>query len=190
MKPTVIAVGLPFPTDLDIQPNTGAINLADSSKEMMLSYQRPHPLEIDAFQNGKGRFWLIYQKGVIVLQFRFLNEKTGGKVEGEYPFHVGFLDEKGVKFSLDNIEEDQHYMFTFSLIDHDTKIVKALRVFTLGPLFLGEFKKLIEKQRTEKPSTEHHNYRYQELASKYSVSQLRKMAVCYCNVGCDSKGAL
>lgn len=183
--PTMIAVGLPYP-----ESPCGGISLAEGNKSIVHPEANLTPDKIEAVQSGKGRFWLIYEAGIIILQIRFQHEtKSGVSVEGEFAFHVGLYDERGIKCSIDSIEENYHYIFNFTLVD-ENNIVRALRVFTLGPSFLNDFKKLIERQRLENPSTSTHHYRYMALSNQYSMNQLRKKAVCYCNVGQDTEGAV
>jgi hypothetical protein len=185
----ILAVNQPYFLNDEVQPlpNSGGINLAEGNRDIFVNYVNPSPGEIEAVQNGKARFWLIYKNGVIILQFRFLAEKTSDKVEGEYAFHVGLYDQEGISCSIEECEEGGHYFFTFALVEHETGLTKALRIFTLGPNFLENFKLLIERQRSDCPDTVNHLARYEEITSKFSANKLRQNAICYCNAGQDSK---
>lgn len=185
----IVSVGSQYPDALNIPPNKGALSLQSGHTELILNYQNPSPKEIEAVQRGKGRFWLGYEKGLIILSCRFSDPTNGQTItEGEYFVHVGLWDKAGLGCSIDEWTDGQHMLFNLALLDHDTQIVKALRVFTFGPRFLAEFQRLIAKQRAENSDPSDMQSRANEVMAKYTVKKLIQRAICYCNLGEDAGG--
>ena len=182
----MLAVGSPYPSKL--LPNATELRLSGDDYEIAVGLVKPSSDEIDLVQKGSGRFWLIYEKGLIIVQYRFFCDENGKKFEGEFPFHIGPYDKNGAKCSIEETEDGKHYLFTFSLVEHGSNTIKALKVFTLSPNFLSEFKSLIKRQRAENPDSSRYVRQYSDLGYDYSMAQLRKKAVCYCNIGSDSSG--
>ncbi|PSV27617.1 hypothetical protein [Photobacterium sp. GB-72] len=116
----------------------------DLSNILSLSFNNIDPLELDAFDNAPIYCGLkTNTNGACMIYFEI------GCLSFEQPFNIALLLEGG-KTSHDkmsfNANEKERLLISAFLIDHDTNLVKSMRVFTLPLVVSQDLHRYIQKQ--------------------------------------------
>lgn len=140
----------------------------DLSNILSLSFNNIDPLELDAFDNAPIYCGLkTNANGACMIYFKI------GCLSFEQPFNVAILLEQGKtsheKMSF-NADKQERLLISAFLIDHDSTLVKSMRVFTLPLVVSQDLHRYIQKQfiiQSTKEAIDEANMQLMQTASSF-----------------------